>query len=192
MGKCRSVAGSAIGSLLLASSPSPLKASETQTYTYDARGRLVSVISSGTVNNNRSITYCYDKADNRTLYNSDTSGAQASCTPAPSCTLTAISPTSSDEFAVYPRVEKSGSCPTNVTLSYSIQYVSGPGSYYDGGFVGGNVLYTYETSKPVAIYPTAFSIPAGQELRLDVTFTSTTPGVTISPSVSNVTIVSSY
>lgn len=43
--------------------------SETITYTYDARGRLVSVVRTGTVNNNVSANYAYDKADNRTNVN---------------------------------------------------------------------------------------------------------------------------
>jgi type II secretory pathway pseudopilin PulG len=40
-------------------------ATETITYTYDARGRLVQVSHSGTVNNNAVTNYTYDKADNR-------------------------------------------------------------------------------------------------------------------------------
>lgn len=44
-------------------------ASETLTYTYDARGRLVSVNRSGSINNNVVTNYVYDKADNRTLKN---------------------------------------------------------------------------------------------------------------------------
>lgn len=44
-------------------------ASETVTYTYDARGRLVKVERSGTVNNNVKAEYKYDKADNRTNVN---------------------------------------------------------------------------------------------------------------------------
>jgi YD repeat-containing protein len=44
-------------------------ASETITYTYDARGRLVQVKHSGTVNNNVTANYQYDKADNRTNVN---------------------------------------------------------------------------------------------------------------------------
>ena len=44
-------------------------ASETITYTYDSRGRLVKVVRSGTVNNNVSANYSYDKADNRTNVN---------------------------------------------------------------------------------------------------------------------------
>jgi YD repeat-containing protein len=44
-------------------------ASETINYTYDARGRLVRVKHSGTVNNNVTANYTYDKADNRTNVN---------------------------------------------------------------------------------------------------------------------------
>jgi uncharacterized protein (UPF0333 family) len=44
-------------------------ASETITYKYDSRGRLVRVERSGTVNNNVTANYVYDKADNRTNVN---------------------------------------------------------------------------------------------------------------------------
>jgi hypothetical protein len=44
-------------------------AAETITYTYDARGRLIRVAHSGTVNNNVATNYTYDDADNRTLKN---------------------------------------------------------------------------------------------------------------------------
>jgi YD repeat-containing protein len=42
-------------------------ASETITYSYDARGRLVQVSHSGSVNNNIVSNYSYDKADNRNV-----------------------------------------------------------------------------------------------------------------------------
>jgi YD repeat-containing protein len=48
-------------------------ASETINYQYDARGRLVTVNHSGTVNNNVVTNYTYDKADNRT--NKTTTGS---------------------------------------------------------------------------------------------------------------------
>jgi YD repeat-containing protein len=48
-------------------------AAETITYTYDARGRLVQVNRTGTVNNNVVTNYTYDKADNRT--NKTTTGS---------------------------------------------------------------------------------------------------------------------
>jgi len=41
-------------------------ATETITYRYDARGRLVKVERAGSVNNNVNSSYSYDKADNRT------------------------------------------------------------------------------------------------------------------------------
>lgn len=42
------------------------QAAETITYTYDARGRLVQVAHSGSVNNGVTTSYVYDKANNRT------------------------------------------------------------------------------------------------------------------------------
>jgi YD repeat-containing protein len=42
-------------------------ASETITYKYDARGRLIQVSHSGTVNNNVVSNYSYDKAENRNV-----------------------------------------------------------------------------------------------------------------------------
>jgi YD repeat-containing protein len=48
-------------------------AAETITYTYDARGRLVQVVRTGTVNNGVTTTYTVDKADNRT--NKTTTGS---------------------------------------------------------------------------------------------------------------------
>jgi hypothetical protein len=40
-------------------------AAETITYTYDAKGRLIRVVRTGTVNNNVTTEYTYDKANNR-------------------------------------------------------------------------------------------------------------------------------
>ena len=44
-------------------------ANETITYSYDAKGRLVKVVHTGTVNNNVIANYTYDKADNRANLN---------------------------------------------------------------------------------------------------------------------------
>lgn len=43
----------------------PAKATETITYSYDAKGRLVRVVRSGSVNNGVTVQYVHDKADNR-------------------------------------------------------------------------------------------------------------------------------
>jgi len=50
---------------LMLSSATPALSAETITYTYDAKGRLVKVERSGTVNNGVKIEYSHDKADNR-------------------------------------------------------------------------------------------------------------------------------
>jgi hypothetical protein len=53
----------------IAAIPALAIAAETIAYSYDARGRLVKVVRSGTVNNNVVTNYSFDKADNRTLKN---------------------------------------------------------------------------------------------------------------------------
>ena len=50
----------------VAAVPAIAAATETIAYSYDARGRLIKVERSGTVNNNVVTNYAYDKADNRT------------------------------------------------------------------------------------------------------------------------------
>ncbi|HEY0413454.1 MAG TPA: hypothetical protein VGD66_09955 [Allosphingosinicella sp.] len=59
-------AGRALALAAFAAFPALAAATETVTYTYDAKGRLVKVERTGTVNNNVTTTYAHDKADNRT------------------------------------------------------------------------------------------------------------------------------
>lgn len=54
-------------------------AAETQTYTYDALGRLVKVQNSGTVNNNQVRSFCFDKVGNRIEYDSRATGVPLAC-----------------------------------------------------------------------------------------------------------------
>lgn len=58
----RVFSGAMLAAGLLATGAS---ATETVTYTYDAKGRLVKVERSGTVNNQTKTEYEHDKADNR-------------------------------------------------------------------------------------------------------------------------------
>jgi len=51
---------------LVALATTPAGAAETITYSYDARGRLIQVARTGTVNNGVTTAYQFDKADNRT------------------------------------------------------------------------------------------------------------------------------
>jgi uncharacterized protein RhaS with RHS repeats len=55
------LAGAAVAAV-----PALAIAAETLAYRYDARGRLVRVERSGSVNNGVATNYSYDKADNRT------------------------------------------------------------------------------------------------------------------------------
>ena len=55
--------------LAIAAAPAVAIAGETINYTYDAKGRLVKVERSGTVNNNVVANYTHDKANNRTNLN---------------------------------------------------------------------------------------------------------------------------
>ena len=55
----------ALAALALGLAGSIASAGETVTYTYDARGRLIKVVHSGTVNNNNQVCYKLDKAGNR-------------------------------------------------------------------------------------------------------------------------------
>jgi len=49
----------------IATVPALAIASETIVYSYDAKGRLVQVTHSGSVNNGVTTNYTYDRADNR-------------------------------------------------------------------------------------------------------------------------------
>lgn len=63
------IAGAAAALLV----PVAVSAAETLTYAYDARGRLVQVVRTGTVNNNVQTAYTHDDANNRA--NATTTGA---------------------------------------------------------------------------------------------------------------------
>ena len=55
-----------LGALLGLLFGSAANAAETVTYKYDAKGRLIKVVRTGTVNNNVTTDYTHDKANNRT------------------------------------------------------------------------------------------------------------------------------
>ena len=64
------------GACAALSGTAPAQATETVTYTYDARGRLIKVEKSGDVNNGVKTEYEHDKASNRKKVK--TTGAPAS------------------------------------------------------------------------------------------------------------------
>lgn len=93
--------------------------SETVTYSYDARGRLVQVSHSGSVNNGVQANYSYDRADNRTNVTVAGTGGPAAY-PSFSVNDAAVTEGSALVFTV----TKSGSA----TLSYSVSYATSAGS----------------------------------------------------------------
>lgn len=66
MGTLRMAVRVAAIATTVASFATPALSAETITYSYDAKGRLVKVVRTGTVNNNVTVDYEHDKADNRT------------------------------------------------------------------------------------------------------------------------------
>ena len=63
------IVGSALVVAGIASATGLSGGSETINYTYDAKGRLVQVRHSGTINNNVVANYTFDDADNRKTLN---------------------------------------------------------------------------------------------------------------------------
>jgi len=57
---------SVILTAILIINATPSMAAETITYSYDAKGRVVKVVRTGTVNNNVTYDYTHDHANNRT------------------------------------------------------------------------------------------------------------------------------
>jgi YD repeat-containing protein len=83
------VAGESMRSLLISVSvvalmvPFGVNATETVTYSYDAQGRLIQSVISGTVNNGQSSSTTFDAANNRTNYSVSVAGAPPPPPPPP-------------------------------------------------------------------------------------------------------------
>jgi hypothetical protein len=116
--------------ILLVSCATAALASETITYSYDARGRLVKVSHSGTVNNGASACYAYDQADNRANVTSSTT---SDCTPAPppvSFTISSNGAVTEGAPSVF-TVTKTGTASGTLTVNYSTANGTaiGPGDF---------------------------------------------------------------
>lgn len=131
--------------ILLASTSVVAMASETIAYTYDAKGRLIKVQRSGSVNNSVTTEYEHDRADNRTRVRITNSGGTPTPTPTPTptsagCTFTSSADINgqSDEFSANPYIMRNNECAAPVTLSYTVTRVSGSGQYdiHDAPFGG--------------------------------------------------------
>jgi hypothetical protein len=95
----------------------PAMASETITYSYDALGRLVKVVHSGTVNNSTSSCYSYDHADNRTNVTVSTT---TGCVPPPPGVTFSVNDVSVTEGGnLVFTVTKTGTASGTTTVDYA-------------------------------------------------------------------------
>lgn len=99
----------------------PLHGSETISYSYDARGRLVKVQHSGSVNDGIRACYLYDKADNRSNVTVAAADCGATALP-PAFSINDVSVTEGGSLVL--TVTKSGVTST----SYSVNYATANGS----------------------------------------------------------------
>lgn len=163
----------AIGGLLLASVPTAMMAAETQTYTYDARGRLKQVVRSGTVNSGVTTAYQFDRAHNRTRKTTTgVGGGQVSL-----CNLSINDPYAGG-YHTQPLVftiTKSGSCTQNVVISYATTDGT-PGSSARYIPTSGSLTFApADTSKTVTVTVVGSSVDH-EEMYLNLTLASG-PGV---------------
>ena len=143
------------GAALLTLAPAAA-AQETINYTYDARGRLVKVARSGTVNNNISACYAYDKGDNRANVNVATSSAcveGGGGDPPPGGVSFSISSNASvteGTNSVF-TITKSGTATTSLTVGYATAdgTAVAPGDYTAKS--GSLTFTTAQTEKTVSV-----------------------------------------
>lgn len=124
---------------------SPAVASETITYTYDPRGRLVGVVHSGTAPTaGVSANYSYDKADNRTNVTVGTAGSSVSFSVASN------GPVTEGGTSVF-TVTKSGTASGSVSVNYATANGTAvaPGDYT---ITSGTLTFTTaQTSQSVSV-----------------------------------------
>lgn len=167
----------------------PALASENQTYRYDALGRLQSVATEGGPNNGIQINTQFDPAGNRTRYQ------VASGNTAGSCTLTvSASQANTDEFTIYPFVERVGDCPSAIGVAYSVEYLNGA-PYGNAAWFGASSPIQPGEGNParrsVRVWSGYGSVAAGSPLTLRVTWRVTSGSATFISASSLVTFYNS-
>lgn len=154
-------------------------ASETISYGYDARGRLVQVARSGTVNNGVTANYAYDNADNRSNVTVSTSGGGGGTTY-PSFSVNDVSVTEGGSLSF--TVTKTGTA----TTSHSVTYATADGTALAGSDYTAQAATTLtfaaaETVKTVTVPTTDDTMVESSETVL-LNLSNATGGATISDS----------
>ena len=124
--------------------PGVAQAGETITYAYDARGRLVQVVRTGSVNNGVTTAYTLDKADNRTNLTVSTGGASP-----PSFSINDVAATEGGTLSL--TVTKTGS----TSSSFSVNYATANGTAVAGSdYTSASGTLTFaaaDTTKTVSV-----------------------------------------
>lgn len=185
--------------LLVALTALPLNTAraETQRYRYDVHGRLNSVVIEGGPNNGSQVNIQLDPASNRVRFQVATGNSGAG-----DCTLIAAPDSANnDEFSVYTYIERSGNCPSALSVDYSV-VVAGSNTPYPNaapfaGFGGNPATGPIQPSETnparrwVRIWAGYGSVPAGNPLVLRVTWRLISGTATISRASSLVTFYNS-
>lgn len=149
-------------------------ASETITYTYDARGRLVDVSRSGTVNNGIASCYSLDQADNR----NSVTVATSPCTATPPASFSISDVTATEGSALVFTVTKTGS-PGG---SHNVDYATANGTAAAGSdYTSASGTLTFTTSdvtKTITVATTNDTAVEGSE-NLFVNLSNTTGGAVL-------------
>lgn len=165
----------------------PAVASETTTYSYDARGRLVKVARSGTVNNGASACYTYDNADNRSNVKASTS---ADCSTAGgigvSFSISSNGPVTEGGNSVF-TITKAGTASTSLTVNYATANGTAvAGSDYTA--TSGTLTFTTaQTSQTVSV-PTIDDTVVESPETFTMTLSAPSGGATIGTGTATATI----
>lgn len=140
--------------------------SSTETYTYDALGRLVKVQTSGGQNDGETRDIAYDHAGNRTSYAACTAGL---CSPTPSPTPTPT-PTPSASFSIS---DAQGTEGTNLVFAvtraggsgatHSVAYATATGTAASNDFSARSGTLTFGASQSTA----TITVPANADFRVE-------------------------
>jgi len=134
-------------------------ASETSTYSYDARGRLIDVSRSGSVNNGIATCYSLDQADNR----SNVTIATSPCTVTPPASFSISDGTATEGGSLVFTVTRTGSPGTSLNVNYATTNgTATAGSDYTAA--SGSLTFTSsDVSKTISVTSTADSAVEGTE-----------------------------
>ncbi|MBX9813408.1 MAG: hypothetical protein K2X76_01760 [Sphingomonas sp.] len=177
--------------MLMFGGAAPTTASETQTYRYDALGRLTLVQTQNGPNNGTQISVEFDPAGNRKRYQV-ANGASAG-----GCVLTAsLDYSDNDEFTIYPFVERVGDCGSPIGVAYTVESAASGAVYGNAAWFGQSGPIQPSESNParrsIRVWSGGYgSVAAGNPLVLRVTWRVTSGNASFSRASSLVTFYNS-